>query len=1121
MSAEITVVVGPARCGKTERLLEVFRAELARVHDDRRLNSTLWLAPNRRAADQVRTRLLRGSLRGCFAPGVRTFDQFAGELLLHADDEMRPIDAGMKRQLVERLIREALDRRQLRHFAGIATTPGFLDLVCAFISELKRVEIWPEDFSRACAERLPSQAGEGLLSRKDRELAALYQAYQDLLVGRLLYDAEGRFWSARELLRLGRRAPFEDLRLIVVDGFTDFSRTQLEMLDELARRVDRMYVSLVDESEPGRDDLFAKTRTTLRRLHERHPQLVVERLERCASAGPPGLRHVERELFKSPRLSRSAESAEGIEIVEAAGAVVEIETLARRIKRLLLDGDAGRAVRPEEIVVVFRSADSLVPLLREKFVRYGLPTAFEPGLRLDQSPALTALTALMELDRDDWPFRKLLGVVSSNFFSPSWPEWRVPGALEAVERTIRHLQISGGRQALLTAVERLAASADVALDVDDPEAEVVERRNLVRAEARLALPILQRLAAAFDALPQRASAVAWTTALDELAQETGLNDRADDALRATSVNDPGEGRTDHKARARFRTSLGAADDLAALLEVPLDTYDRRRLVQRMADVIRLEQLPGDHDEAGRIRVLTAVTARSLAAPYVFVVGLNETSFPAGELQGRLYGEAEYLQLARAGLPLPMTGDRRCDEMLLFYDVVTRAERRLYLSYAALNDKAEPLLPSPFLVELEQALGSATVRRVRANDLSPLPPEDEPLNPFDLPIRAVAAAAQGRTAELAAVRAAGDEAAANLAAALRVVDARSRGDGFGVYEGSTTAPEARRRLQRRFGPDYPFSASSLEQYAQCPFQFYLSRVLKVRPCADVELEIDRRRRGSRLHRLLAALHGELDARDDRPTPAGVEPAAYSEMVERRLAECLAQLDEHPLAAAFAEIDRRLLARWLNDYVEQHRRYDGGYKQADEPVRPRLFETSFGLPRKGADPVSTATPLRIELEEQRILITGRIDRIDVGVVAGRAVFSVIDYKTGSARGKNSGDVGSGRALQLTLYALAAEELLFSSPTSPWQCGYWFIAEGGFKKTVSLYKFESGVAVPVEPWDDLKQRLRRHVAALARGIRRGEFPMFNRDDKCTSVCDFRTVCRVGQTRSLEKVWQPPAPG
>lgn len=1121
MSARITIVAGPARCGKTQRLLSAYRAELAEQprHADR-LTSTLWLAPNRRAVERVRLQLLDGELPGCFGPGVRTFDQFAADVLLHADDEIRPIDVRMKRMIVEELIREAAAAGRLRHFAAIADTPGFLDLTCEFISELKRVEIWPEDFERACAERSQQFGGEGVLSLKDRELADVYRRYQQRLLDERLYDAEGRFWSARELLCRGQQAPLEGLRLVIVDGFTDFSRTQHEMLEELARRCESMLISLVDEADGGRDDLFSKPRRTLGQLQSRHPQLVVERPTRRDGALPPLLQHVERELFKNPRNARPATSSLGIEVVAAAGAVNEVETAARRIKKLLVDGDEGRPVRPDDVAVVFRSADGMAALVREIFSRYGLPIAVEAGRRLDQSPALTALAALLQLDADDWPFRGLLAVVGSNYFRPAWSEWLPLSAAPAVERTIRRMQIAAGREPLLEAVARLAESPLRAVETTDPDGDSAERHNAARADAVAALPVLRRLAEAFTALPSRASSGGWAAALEELANETGLWRSLHEVEEHRLVlNDLGSLSADRAAWAKFRKSLASGDELAWLGSRASAELDRAQLLDLVNDVIRTEQLPGDHDEVGRIRVLSATTARSISVPYLYILGLNENSFPAGEPQGRLYAESDYQQLSRVGLPLPVATDRRGDEMLLFYETLTRAERMLWLSYPALNEKAEPLLASPYLEELRRVCG-VKLQETKVDDLTPIPPADAVLNGFDAPIRAAATARESADiSELAAVLCHGGASADNLAAALLVVDARSHGGGFGPYEGIIAGDVARQAITRRFGPEYPFSASRLEQYGRCPFQFFVERVLRLQPCDDVGLEIDRRRRGSRLHRLLAELHGELNDLGTGHTPATVAPDDYAEMVRRLAASDAAEDEDHPLAAAMAEIDRRLLHRWMDDYVEQHRKYEAIYKQSDEQVRPRHFEASFGLPRPADDRVSTTEPLRVVLDDEQVLVTGRIDRLDIGIVAGRAVFTVIDYKTGGAHGKQTGDVVSGRALQLTLYAVAAQDLLLKEkPTEPWQCGYWFLADGGFKKTLTLYKFDGSDVAVAEPWPALKAQLQAHVVSLVRGIRRGEFPMFNLDEQCTSICDFRTICRVGQTRSLEKRWQPP---
>jgi hypothetical protein len=55
------------------------------------------------------------------------------------------------------------------------------------ISELKRLEIWPDEFRRACERRGRHD--------KDRELTALYETYQQRLTEHQLYDDEGRFWT--------------------------------------------------------------------------------------------------------------------------------------------------------------------------------------------------------------------------------------------------------------------------------------------------------------------------------------------------------------------------------------------------------------------------------------------------------------------------------------------------------------------------------------------------------------------------------------------------------------------------------------------------------------------------------------------------------------------------------------------------------------------------------------------------------------------------------------------------------------------------------------------------------------------------------------------------------------
>jgi ATP-dependent helicase/DNAse subunit B len=156
---------------------------------------------------------------------------------------------------------------------------------------------------------------------------------------------------------------------------------------------------------------------------------------------------------------------------------------------------------------------------------------------------------------------------------------------------------------------------------------------------------------------------------------------------------------------------------------------------------------------------------------------------------------------------------------------------------------------------------------------------------------------------------------------------------------------------------------------------------------------------------------------------------------------------------------------------------------------------------------------------VRIAGRIDRIDVGAVAGRSVFNVIDYKTGRVARFSREAAAAGTALQLPLYAMAAQEVLLADREAvPWQAGYWLLQQKGFTTNRSLVMWgcRGGRLEPEAAWEELRKRVAKTVAALAARIRQGQFPVHSADQHCTRFCPFRTICRIGQVRSLEKKWQ-----
>lgn len=1058
--------------------------------------NALWLAPSGRATSAVRDQLLRSAKsKAMLAPGVTTFAGLASDVVSASCQRVRRIGPLEKRVLVSRIIDDARRSGRLQHFRAVAGSRGLIDLVVQFIAEWKRLEIWPEDFRIAANQRGPSE--------KDAELALIYEAYQSTLTQRQWYDAEGQIWLARALLRDGQQRPFPSLTCFVADGFSDFTRTEHEILELLARRAEQSIVTLPDEDGDERGDLFAKARRTAAQLLRRHAGIERERLPARSGGEWPAMEHLQQRLFGHPRQTVDATSTGRVELLAAGRELGELELIAGRVKSLLVDGDPTdrHMVRPGEIAVVFRQLEMSAALIREVFERFGIPYYLERAKKLAESPLIAALLQLLRLHAEDWPQRALVSVLNHGYFRPRWGAWNARIAAQ-VELAVRTAQLPHGRSALSAYCERAAEHAA------QPDEGAISTPNF----ANLTVDFVRSLGDALSRFPDRATPSDWLTQLEHVAGELGYLDAMDqpDAIAWRQLQE-----------------AGAA--LKRLADELLDdgTLNAREFLAWFDDVVTTTPAVQPADDIGRVRVLAAASVRALAIPYLFVAGLSEKAFPAAEPEGRVYGEAECRTLVEAGLPLVLRSERAEEEMLLFYETVTRARRRLYLSYPAIDQRAQPLSPSPYITEFERAFGATPLQRHTTTDLRPIPAPDAIWNERDWRVSALVAAAAGetRSLEMLAQQSKSSSAIANIARGLQTVQARSAGDGFGPFEGVLGGGAARRTCERRFGAARVWSATELEDYGECPFRFFLARVLRLAPLPDLELKTDFLGRGARMHAVLAALHRQVNLAHEPGThPQTLDEATYLDLVNRLFAQFAAPElhQESSLVGALDELQRRELHEWLVTYRAQHEQYAGSKGHAGT-ARPLYFEAAFGMaddPRQGEparDAISTNDCLELRSGADVVRIAGRIDRIDVAEVQGHVVFNVLDYKTG--KHPKTSAILNARALQLPLYALAVERLLLHAQQAlPWQIGYWSVSDKGYQGGLQLASQEAGAPRATNAWRELVGTIERRIVGLVRGLRNAEFPMHNTDKHCTSRCDFRTVCRVNQVRSLEKTWEPP---
>jgi ATP-dependent helicase/DNAse subunit B len=1091
MAAAVRVLCGPAGSGKTQRLIERYQSA---VRSDP-LGAALWLGPTHRAVEAGRPRLYAG-LGGCVGARALTFQDFADELVRVNDPAARPLSHVQRRLLAEDIVAELHARGRLSHFRGVIDTRGFGDTVFELLAELKRNKIWPDQFTEAVARAGAREGGADAGRRKDEQCALIYAEYQRLLIRHNRYDLEGRFWYARDLLARDKRRPFEGVYALFLDGFTEFTHSQHEVLSLLCRWIQELWITLPDESGGERAELFTRTRQTLARLRDLSPCVEYLPPAGLACGMPAGLAHLERELFRPVKEVRQATDAGGLRCLEAPGVVGEARMVAREIKALL-----GAGVPPDDILVTLRDLPPYADLLGEVFAEYGIPVDIEGTELLHRNPLVATLLRSLRLPEEDWPFAQVTALLRSGYFRPDWPETRAcPGVAQHAEALLRLLAEPRGREAYLRAVTYWAEHLPPGLE--DEQAEE-SRRQRTHELAKKCRGFLDRFFRAWDAAPARGRLADHVTWLRSFADDLGL---------AAAANP-----RDAAALERFWDELDQWVRVERLLHDGGRVLERGQFHRMLGALAAEAGLPRTPRGPGRVRVLSAPLACGLPTPYRFVLGLGERSFPRLAAPAELLDEPERQAFRQAGLNFRCASDLVPDEMLLFYQVVTGARRQLVLSYPAVDEKGQPLLPGSFLTTLRECFQPDAIPTQRRAMVIEGLDKGPPLCPAELRVRLACAGPGATSAD--ALAALSPHLLANLEAAAELVRARFHGREHGPYDGLLRDPAVVADVQALFGPERILSPTALENYIACPFKFFLGKVLRLEPLEEPSEEIDSTDRGLAFHRALARLHTHLGAAGiDAPT--GEVDEHLLTRLDEAVAECTRQAS--PAGIALWKLEGRRLQRLAARYRAHWQKFLEPWLPRGVRPRPALFEVSFGLPV--LDGQTPADPLVIAAGGVEVRISGRIDRVDVADLPDGSVgFWVIDYKTGRGSYYTGADLKAFRRLQLTLYALAVEQVLLDGkPARPLGLAYWLLAEGGPRVALPGHPKSLRWLEESEAWPAVRAELCRWVVTLVTNIRQGRFPLQPRDEHCTQTCDFGKVCRITQARPFleRKTWQLPLP-
>jgi ATP-dependent helicase/nuclease subunit B len=255
-----------------------------------------------------------------------------------------------------------------------------------------------------------------------------------------------------------------------------------------------------------------------------------------------------------------------------------------------------------------------------------------------------------------------------------------------------------------------------------------------------------------------------------------------------------------------------------------------------------------------------------------------------------------------------------------------------------------------------------------------------------------------------------------------------------------------------------TASGYNSLLACPYQFYARHALRLNELDEVQLELEKQDYGTYVHDILSRFHTRY------PALAGHSRASLEQALNEITQQVFAQaIQANYLSHAWAQRWTSLVPSYLDWQLERERQ---GWHWLEGEVARQL---QIGLD-----------------DERRLILKGRLDRVDAREHEGGRQLAVLDYKTQSKAKLKAKLAVPGEDVQLPVYALLLDEA---------------VAEAAF---VCLDRDKTEA---VEFSDDLGalsqqvlQRLRELFGEMHRGA---SLPAQGADEVC-GYCEMRGLCR-----------------
>lgn len=959
----IRFIYGRAGSGKSTYCLNSIKNRL----NDNNGNTLIYLVPEQYTfqretmllKDVGEEGLLRAQVLSFKTMAQKVFDECGGRV----HDRMRDVGKSM---LIHKILQES--EENLQYFNRISKEQGFTDIISETITEFKKYNVTPS----VLREGLTKIDDEELKS-KLTDLANIFEKF-DISISENLVDTDDELTYLANKLN---NCSLYDNAEIWIDEFTTFTPQQMEVIKGLAKKCKEVNIALcMDEVSSGDDsevtDIFNSLKTTELRI------LNMMRDEHIGYEKPVNLndnknnrfkynhelKHLEKYFFTYPFKSYK-QDVNTIRLYKANNSYDEVENVAKEILRFVRD----KGYRFRDISVVCRNIDDYEKIATVIFNEYDIPFFLDKKIDILSNPLIVLILSSIEVMIRNWSYESVFKYLKSGLVNIDSNE------IDILENYVLANGIKGFKW-----TNELSLSEEDNDEIDPIKVMIKVREPLIKLHSRIR---------------GNKSVKAICTAIYEFLIELDCFNRIEEWISEFD---------EYGMQSKVMEYQQVSEIVIDILDQAVDVIGEDLIT--INEFYKILNAGFQNREIGIIPValdqvniggIGRIKGRNVKV--LFIVGVNDGVLPAANKDEGILSDRDRDLLKENGIELSSsTRAKVFEEQYMVYTALTLASDYLMISYPMADFEGKSLRASIVIPRLKRIFP----KLIEESDLFNLKEKSDKYSKVTAPIPTFneLILALRRNYENEDVEDYWKDVycwykdkeefynkSGNILEGLKYSN-----------DGEVVAREKLKKLYSIKDGRLLFSVSRLENYAECPFSYFIKYGLKARDRKVYEFSAPDL--GSFMHEILDEFTNKVKRERISWSELNSERCRniVSDLIEKKLIEdSNSILNSSKKYKYFTNRFKRVIAKSVSVLAEQMRK--GQFEIFSN-------EFQFGNLRDGA-------PIKLELPSgEEVYLTGRIDRIDSLDLHGNTYIRVIDYKSGSKK-FDLNELYYGLQIQLLVY------------------------------------------------------------------------------------------------------------